>query len=167
MNVQAWISDYFSSSSLLFCTSFSEVGYRKFEKNYSSHRVRKKFSALEHKRPTSSVQIWNCHTCFGHLRLLFAYLLHIHFFQKCLQTRLTPTFLQYRMRIACSFARTKLEDWIIVKWIRMEIRKWYSKLNSTTKLVYVTHLRLRRLLPASELDKFLKDTASKKIRISK
>lgn len=61
-----------------------------------------------------------------------------------------------------SHTKDQLQEFLQRKWIRIETKKWYGKLNSSTRLTYLTHLRLGSLLHPTEMDTYLDSVAQEK-----
>ena len=86
----------------------------------------------------------------------------IRFLKTCLRLKLTPNFVNCRIECDSAPVRSGLQQWLTKKWIRLQIRRWYGKLNSSTKILDTVHLNIAVKIINEEMDRFLQFISSKK-----
>jgi hypothetical protein len=82
-------------------------------------------------------------------------ILHINFVKTCLKFGLRPKFIAFNLHTSSPASKTRLEKWLIRKWLDMERRQHYAKKAMVLDLLFRTQNRLASLLSTSNLDSLL------------
>ena len=71
--------------------------------------------------------------------------------------RVAPNFVKCCVKRSSVSTKKKLEEWIRSKWVETEIRRWHELLNSFTKLLDATRLRLIKIFQPGSFDDLLRE----------